>query len=156
MPLCKWKKNKAPGLDGFPAEFYQALWGVVKDDLMRMFSSFQDGNLPLFHLNYGTIILLPKNENAIQIQQYRPICLLNVSFKIFTKVGTNRIIQIAETVIRPTQTTFMPGRHILEGVVILHETIHELHRKKMDGILLKIDFEKVYDKVKWSFFTTSA
>jgi hypothetical protein len=45
----------------------------------------------------------------------------------------------------------MPGRHILEGVVILHKTIHEHHRKKMDGILLKIDFEKAYDKVKWSF-----
>jgi hypothetical protein len=28
----------------------------------------------------------------------------------------------------------MPRRYILEGVVILHETIHELHRKKMDGI----------------------
>jgi hypothetical protein len=45
----------------------------------------------------------------------------------------------------------MPGRHILEGVVILHETIHELHRKKMDGVLLKLDFEKAYDKIKWSF-----
>jgi hypothetical protein len=50
-----------------------------------------------------------------------------------------------------TQTAFMPGRHILEGVVILHETIHELHRKKMDGVLLKLDFEKAYNKVKWSF-----
>jgi hypothetical protein len=30
------------------------------------------------------------------------------------------------------------------------ETIHELHRKKLDGVLLlKIDFEKAYDKVKW-------
>jgi hypothetical protein len=42
----------------------------------------------------------------------------------------------------------MPGRHILEGVVILHEIIHELHRKKLDGVLLKLDFEKAYDKVK--------
>jgi hypothetical protein len=49
-------------------------------------------------------------------------------------VGTNRITKIAEKFIRPTQTTFMPGRHILEEVVILHETIHELHRKKMDGL----------------------
>jgi hypothetical protein len=45
----------------------------------------------------------------------------------------------------------MPGRHILEGVVILHETIHEFHWKKMDGVLFKIDFEKAYDKVKWPF-----
>jgi hypothetical protein len=45
----------------------------------------------------------------------------------------------------------MPGRHILESVLVLHETTHELHRKKMDGVLLKIDFEKAYDKVRWSF-----
>jgi hypothetical protein len=49
------------------------------------------------------------------------------------------------------QTAFMPGRHILEGVLLLHETIHELHHKKLDGVLLKIDFEKAYDKVNWSF-----
>jgi hypothetical protein len=41
--------------------------------------------------------------------------------------------------------------NILEGVVILHETIHELHRKKLDRVLFKIDFQKAYDKVKWSF-----
>jgi hypothetical protein len=36
----------------------------------------------------------------------------------------------------------MPGRNILEGVVILHETIHELHTKKLDGVLFKIDLKK--------------
>jgi hypothetical protein len=30
---------------------------------------------------------------------------------------------------------------------MLHETIHELHRKKMNGVILKLDFEKAYDKV---------
>lgn len=78
-----------------------------------MFVALQNGELPLFHLNFGTIILLPKKENANQIQQYHPICLLNVSFEVFTKVGTNRVMGIAENVVQPTQTAFMPGRHIL-------------------------------------------
>jgi hypothetical protein len=95
-------------------------------------------------------VLLPKKENAIQIQQYRPICLLNVSFKIVTKVATNRITKVAHKVVRPSQTAFMPGRHISEGVVVLHETIHEIQRKQTDGVLLKIDSEKAYDKVRWS------
>jgi hypothetical protein len=38
----------------------------------------------------------------------------------------------------------------MEGVV-LHETIHELHKRKNDGVILKLDFEKAYDKVKWHF-----
>jgi hypothetical protein len=45
----------------------------------------------------------------------------------------------------------MHGRNILDGVVILHETVHEFHRKKLNGVILKIVFEKDYDKVKWSF-----
>jgi hypothetical protein len=33
----------------------------------------------------------------------------------------------------------------------MHETMHELKRKKLKGVILKLDFEKVYDKVSWSF-----
>jgi hypothetical protein len=39
----------------------------------------------------------------------------------------------------------------MEGAVILYEIIHELHTKKLNGVILKIDFEKAYDKVKWAF-----
>jgi hypothetical protein len=56
---------------------------------------------------------------------------------------------LADHLISPTQTAFMRGRNILEGVVILHETIHELHKKKRFGVIFKIDFEKAYDKVRW-------
>ena len=45
----------------------------------------------------------------------------------------------------------MPGRHILEGVVVLHEMVHELHKNNVDGVIFKVDFEKAYDKVKWPF-----
>jgi hypothetical protein len=58
---------------------------------------------------------------------------------------------VATKVIRPSQTAFLPGRYIFEGVVILHETIHELHKKKQKGIILKLDFEESYDKVNWVF-----
>jgi hypothetical protein len=39
----------------------------------------------------------------------------------------------------------------MEGVVILHETIDELNAKKLNGVIIKYDFEKAYDKLKWSF-----
>ena len=118
---------------------------------MPMFHDLFDGHLNLFHLNLVTVTLLPKKVEAIRIEQFRPICLLNVSFMNFTKVGTNRLTQIAHSVVQPTQTAFMPGRHILEGVVVLHETLHEIHTKKLDGVIFKVDFEKAYVKVKWPF-----
>jgi hypothetical protein len=146
------ENNKASGPDGFPTEFYQAFWDTLRYDLMALFRDFRDNMLSLHSLNFGTIILLSKSKESVAIQQYRPICLLNVSFKIFTKVATNRIFTIAQKIIGPTQIAFVPGMNIMEGAVVLHETIHELHRKKQNGVILKIDFEKAYDKVRWSFF----
>jgi hypothetical protein len=74
-----------------------------------------------------------------------------VSFKIFTKVATNRLTTIAQKIISPTQTAFLPRRNIMEGAVILHETLHELHSKQQDEIIFRIDFEKAYHMVRWSF-----
>lgn len=118
---------------------------------MAMFMDFHNGNVPLHSLDFGIIMLLPKKTNVVQIQQYTPICLLNVSFKISQKVAVNRLTQVADNVIRPTQSAFIPGRHIPEGVVVLHKTLHELHRSKANGVILKLDFKKSYDNVKWSF-----
>jgi hypothetical protein len=118
---------------------------------VALFQEFHQGSLPLYSLNIEMIILLPKCVEAVHIQQYRPICLLNVSFKIFTKVLTNCLTLVAHRVIQPTQMVFIPGKNIMEGVIVLHETIHKLHRKKHNGVILKIDFKKTYDKVKWPF-----
>ena len=67
------ENNKALGLDGFPAEFCQKFWPIIKFDLMQLFAQLQNGDLPLFKLNYGVITLLPKKEDASRIEQYRPI-----------------------------------------------------------------------------------
>jgi hypothetical protein len=129
--------NKSSGPDGFPVEFYQVFWEVIKGDLMALFHEFHHGALPLYNLNFGTIILVSKSAEALNIQQYRPICLLNVSLKIFTKVLTNRLTSMAHRVVQPTQMAFLPVRNIMEGVIILHEIIYELHRKNIMGLFLR-------------------
>jgi hypothetical protein len=59
---------------------------VIKKDLITMFQELFSGDLPIFSLNFSVIMLFPKSQDANTIQMYRPICLLNVSFKVFTKV----------------------------------------------------------------------
>jgi hypothetical protein len=97
------------------------------------------------------ISLIPKIKEANTIKQYIPICLLNVDYKWFSKVFTMRLTPFADKLISKNQTAFIPGTYILEGVIILHETLHELRVKKMQGVILKLDFEKAYDKVRWNF-----
>jgi hypothetical protein len=101
-----------------------------------LFQDFHKNFVSAYRLNFGVINLIPKKDNTIKIKDYRPICLLNISFKIITKVLTNRIGLVADRIVSPSQTAFMPGRNILEGVIILHESIQELQRKKLDGVIL--------------------
>ncbi len=63
----------------------------------------------------------------------------------------NRIALVAHKVIRPSQTAFFKGRNIMEGAIIHHETLHEMCKKKSDGVILKLYFEKSYDKENWNF-----
>jgi hypothetical protein len=64
-----------------------------------------------------------------------------VSFKILTNTAMLRLNYVADHVVRLAQNTFMEGRDILDGVVILPETVEEIHRKKKkNGVILKFGF----------------
>jgi hypothetical protein len=136
------KVNSAPGPNGFMAIFFQKFWDTIQGELLSMFQDFWEGHLDIKRLNFGVITLVPKVKEANCIKQYRPICLLNVDYKCFTKVLTNRLVSVAQRVVGKNQTDFIKGRNILEGVVVLHEVIHELHSSKQKGLILKIYFEK--------------
>ena len=145
------KRNKSPGPDGFPADFYQDFWEVVKWDLKALVDNFAKGEINIARLNNGIITLVPKTNDAKQTQKLIPICLLNFSFKIITKVLMNRLAKCVAPVISRTQTAFIKGRYIMEGVVILHEALNSFHKNKEDALIFKVDFEKAYDKIKWPF-----
>jgi hypothetical protein len=114
---------------------------------MQMLEHFYYGKLNLSRLNYEIIVLVPKISEVVNIKQFRPICLLNMFYKFFTKVLASRLMEVVDDIISENQTAFIRGRNILEGAQILHEVIHELSSKKQSGIILKLDFEKTYDKV---------
>lgn len=145
------KENSAPGPNGFGASFFKEFWPMIKGDLEAMFLDMGRGELDLKRLNYGVITLVLKLKEANTIKQYRPICLLNVEYKCFTKLLTNRLVAVAKKIIGKNQTGFIKGRNILEVVVVLHEVLHELRISKGRGLILKIDFEKAYDRVRWDF-----
>jgi hypothetical protein len=65
MAVLDMKHNKAPCSDGFPAEFYQFFWEIMKLDLMSLFYEFHARRLPIHSLNFVVITLLPKITDVI-------------------------------------------------------------------------------------------
>jgi hypothetical protein len=141
------EKNKVAGPDGILVEFYQHCWSIIKWDILKMFNDFHEHNINLEKNQLWIITLIPKSDDAEIIQKYMPICLLQVLFKIFTKGMTVRVEPVMGKLIQLCQNAFIKGRYITNGVMLLQEILRESKSKKKQGVVLKIDFEKAYDKV---------
>jgi hypothetical protein len=149
--LLQMEKNKAVGPDGMPIEFFQSCWDIIKMDMLDLFNDFHQGKLDVKRINYGIITLLPKVKSAERIQQFMLICLLNCIYKWVTKCLTIRLESVAGRIIHISQTTFLKGSNIMNSILALHEILHETKKNRKTGVLLKLDFEKAYDKVDWGF-----
>jgi hypothetical protein len=79
-----------------------------------------------------------------------PICLLNVSYKIITKALMLRVENCMSRIINRSQNAFIKGRNIMDGVLSLHEILHDTKNKKKDGIILNLILKR-HDKISWSF-----
>lgn len=116
-----------------------------------MFNDFFRGELDLDRLNFALLTLIPKEQDARNMKKFRPISLCNCSFKIFSKVMTIRLGKIANSLVSIQQGAFIRGRYILVSVVVAHEVVHSIQRSGEPRVVLKLDYEKAYDKVNIDF-----
>lgn len=145
--LEQMKIESALGPHGLGVAFFKHFWNLVKIDMTEIFINFDEGALDIKRLNFGVITLVPKAKEATNIRQFRPTCLLNVQFKIFTKTLANNLVRIAKEVIGRNQTGFIKVINNLEGVITWHDVMHEHMMSKGRGLIMKNGFENAYDRV---------
>ncbi|GKV27047.1 hypothetical protein SLEP1_g36255 [Rubroshorea leprosula] len=143
--------TKSPGLDGFNFRFIKAMWEDIKQDITSFAQEFHKNGKLVKGSNASFIVLIPKVENPQRIEEYRPISLIGVMYKIIAKLLGNRLRKVLDKVIEEQQMVFIGGRQLMDSVVIANEVIDEAKRKKTKSILFKVDFEKAYDKVSWDY-----
>lgn len=147
---------KAPGPDGLPPGFYQRYWMVVGAAVTRFVrDAFRDKRFPT-HMSDTIVSLIPKVKHPECISQFRPIALANVTTKLITKIIANRVNCLVLKLVNPMQYAFMTGRQASENIIMAQELIHTMWNKRGNKrfMVIKIDLEKVYDRVNWSFLRT--
>ena len=102
-------------------------------------------------LNSTFLTLIPKESGTEDPGKLKPIALCNVIYKIISKVIANCRKPLLPIIISLEQAEFVEGRKILDGIILVHETIHSLKAMKTLGMLLKLDLSKAYDKLNWHF-----
>jgi len=87
-------------------------------------------------LNVTFIALIPKKENAITPERYRPISLCNVVYKIISKVIANRFKPLLPSLISEEQTGYLEGRQILNNIIQAHGVLHSLKNNKQACMII--------------------
>ena len=143
--------NKSPGSDGLPVEFYKKFWTVIRSDFMEMVKFVKDLKQLSDSQSLGVIKLIAKTGNLELVENWRPITLLNVDYKIISKVIANRLKIVMDKVISKEQYCGVTGRSIVSCNNTIRDVIHYSKEKDMEMAILSLDWSKAFDRVSLQF-----
>lgn len=99
----------------------------------------------------STLFLIKKTPQPKSPRDFRPISLMNTSMKLLTKVLAGRLSPLLDKLVSESQSAFIKGRQITDSILIASEVHHLLSARRVKGAILKLDFEKAFDTVRWDF-----
>ena len=145
------QSGKTPGPDGFTVEFFKLFSLTIAPVLQSMYNeSFADGHLPPTLLEASISLLLKNDKDPLMCGSYRPISLLNVDFKILSKILALRLQRVLPSIIAMDQTGFMLGRHSFHNIRRLLNII-STPSSVIPEVIISLDAEKAFDRVEWDF-----
>jgi hypothetical protein len=144
--------NRAPGLDGFIGAFFQKAWSVIKHDIMAgiLKLGVWDGR-GFARLNRALITLIPKKQDAEFIGDFRPISLVHIFSKLFSKILANRMRRRMGEIISANKSSFIKSHCLQDNFVLVRQVARKINSRRKTGVLLKLDLSRAFDSILWDF-----
>ncbi|KAM9312112.1 complement C3-like [Gastrophryne carolinensis] len=147
--------GRSPGPDGLTIAYYKKFESILNKHFLQAFNATagddEPGLLPTEALEAHVTVIHKAGKDPLSCKSYRPISLLNVDLKLFTKILANRLAIYLPNLIDGDQCGFIPGREARDNTI---RTLNLIHRSRTDNspmMLLSTDAEKAFDRVDWNF-----
>ena len=155
IAIGKMKRNKSPGLDGLPVEFYSKFWPLVKGIVLDVYNEcFQNGEMSTSQKRSVISLMFKKGDRNL-LKNYRPLSLTNVDYRILAFILADRLQSVISPLIGPHQTAYIKKRFMGENIRLVNDIIDYASKFNKSGILLFLDYEKAFDNLNWDFMFTA-
>ena len=145
--INKLKSNKAPGPDGAITELFKYLDNDNITTLTRCLNIFwQTKEVPKDFTNAYIASIFKKGDHE-NPENYRPISLLNTTYKIFAYILKMRLAEALEQHLHPTQFGFRKGRSTVDPLFCLRRITDVVEQGNDPLVLIFLDWEKAFDKI---------
>lgn len=152
LVLKQMKSGKSPGPKVFSLAYYRTFNEILAAPFLKTFNSLDNTNSDHSKLLEAHIsVILKPGKDPTQVQNYRPISLLNVDVKIFAKILANRLLTFIPSLIDLDQVGFVPGREARDNTLKAINIYHILSSTPQTGLLLSLDAEKAFDRLAWDY-----
>ena len=141
------QKNKAPGIDGIPYEFYLTFWRLIKSEMTQMTNHVLNNGMITESQGTALIRLIPKHRKPKKITDYSPVSLLCTDYKIVAGVIAARLQITLQNSIGHEQVGGVPGRNIVSNLTTIRDTIQLVSERGTHGGLISVDLSKAFDRV---------
>ena len=143
--------NKAPSVSGFNKEFILFFWDAIGEIIVRYINEAYNAGSFFVTQRRGVLTLIPKAGDQTKLSNKRPICLLDIIYKIVAKVLANRLAAVIQKIINHDQTGFLRGRCIQDNLRLIQDAIDYASKDDMPGAICALDFKSAFNSVEHSF-----
>ena len=142
------KKGTAPGLDTITTDFLRAGGHRLHVLLANHLTLYLQKETIPDQWRTSRTVILPKKGDRRDLRNYRPICLLSVLYKLFTKIILMRITKILDEAQPVEQAGFRQGFCCMDHIQTVSRVIEVCREYRMPLVLTFIDYEKAFDSVE--------
>ena len=142
------KKGKAPGSVNITLDLIRDADEPIHVRLARLFNECLKKSKTPEEWNKAILILLYKKGDPRDMNNQRPISLLNVIYKIFTRVITNRIANKLDENQPREQAGFRKGYSTIDHLQTVNQIIEKANEYKMPLVVAHLDYTKAFDSVE--------
>lgn len=132
--------------------FFKRSWEVTNDDSTNAVLKFFNSNELYKPIKCTFVTLIIKIKYPLIVKDFLSIAYCTILYKVISKILTNMLWLVMDSLIDQSQFAFVPERVIIDNIILSKELIKRYGRRGISQrYMIKIDLQKAYDSVEWVF-----